>query len=160
MKTLLITSALIACLFAIATTVSATTPPQTAIVTRITSVTEPATYTLTVTFSNINTRTGKLYIGLANDAASFDGSSFRKTRVDVPPTGQISVSFESLPAGKYAVRVYQDGNENGKLDMTGQMPNEPFGFSNVKMLMGPPSFDQSAFDLNENKSINISLMEM
>ncbi|MFY7912078.1 MAG: DUF2141 domain-containing protein [Emticicia sp.] len=42
--------------------------------------------------------------------------------------------------------------------MNGQMPAEPFGFSNVTMLMGPPNFEQCAFDLNENKAINISLM--
>lgn len=160
MKTLLITSALIACMFTNVSVASTAPSPPTALVSHVTSVTEPATYALTVTFSNVNTRTGKLYIGLANDAASFDGGSFRKTRVDVPPTGQISVSFESLPAGKYAVRVYQDVNGNEKFDMTGQMPNEPFGFSNVKMLMGPPSFDQSAIEIAENKSINISLIEM
>jgi uncharacterized protein (DUF2141 family) len=159
MKTLLITSALIAGLFANVSIASVATPPSISI-SPVTSVTEPATYKLTVTFSNVNTRTGKLYIGLANDAASFDGGSFRKTRVDVPATGQISVSFEGLPAGTYAVRVYQDVNDNEKFDMSGQMPAEPFGFSNVKMLMGPPTFSQSAFDMNDNKIINISLMEM
>jgi uncharacterized protein (DUF2141 family) len=159
MKTLLITSALVAALFATATTASAIAPP-TATVSTVTSVTEPATYKLTVTFSNVNTRKGKIYVGLANDADSFDGSSFRKARVEVPATGEISVSFESLPAGKYAVRVYQDVNENEKFDRSGQMPAEPFGFSNVKMLMGPPDFTTCAFDLNENKSINISIIEM
>ena len=163
MKTLLITSALIVSLFATATATAATASaivPPTATVSTITSVTQPATCKLTVTFSNVNTRKGKIYIGLANDAASFDSGSFRKARVDVPTTGEISVSFEGLPAGKYAVRVYQDVNENEKFDMTGQMPNEPFGFSNVKMLMGPPDFTTCAFDLTENKTVNVSIMEM
>ncbi len=159
MKTFLITSALIAGLFANISIASATTPPS-AIISPVTSATEPATYKLTVTFSNVNTRKGKIYVGLANDAASFDGSSFRKTRVEVPATGEISVSFESLPTGKYAVRVYQDLNDNEKLDMSGQMPAEPFGFSNVKMLMGPPDFTLCAVEVTENKTVNISLMEM
>ncbi len=159
MKTLLITSALIAGLFVNATTVSAITPP-TALVSSVTSVTEPATYKLTVTFSNVNNRKGKIYIAVANDATSFGGSAFRKTRVEVPATGEISVSFETLPAGKYAVQVYQDLNDNEKLDMSGQMPTEPFGFSNVKMLMGPPDFTLCAFELTENKTINVSLIAM
>ena len=59
--------------------------------------------------------------------------------------------------GKYAIVLFQDLNGDNKLDMNGQMPAEPFGFSNLTMLMGPPNFEQCAFDLNEDKNIAISL---
>ena len=119
-----------------------------------------ATYTITVVVSDVNKRTGKLYIGLADSDETFTGKSAQQKAVAVPASGEITVTFDNLPAGKYAVRVYQDLNDNAKMDFSGQMPAEPFGFSNVTMLMGPPSFGQSAFDLSENKSVKITMMEM
>ncbi len=119
-----------------------------------------ATYSLTVVVSNVNTRSGKLYVGLANSKATFEGTSFQNKVVDVPASGEISVIFEGLTTGRYAVRLYQDLNNNQKMDFSGQMPSEPFGFSNVAMLMGPPDFDQSAFDLTANNSIRIRVIEM
>ncbi|QKZ11801.1 DUF2141 domain-containing protein [Spirosoma sp. KUDC1026] len=123
-------------------------------------VADTATHKLTVTLSGVNKRSGKVYIGLANDASSFSGQSIMQKSVDVPASGEISITFDKLKTGRYAVRVYQDLNDNQKIDMAGMMPTEPFGFSNVSVLMGPPDFDQSAFDLDADKSINITMIEM
>ena len=125
-----------------------------------TSTTTGATYSLTVVIANVNNRSGKLYVGLANSKASFDGESSQRKMIDVPASGEITTVFEGLPSGRYAVRLFQDLNGNQKMDFSGQMPTEPFGFSNVAMLMGPPDFDQSSLELKENKSIRVSVMEM
>lgn len=124
------------------------------------SPTATGTYSLTVVMHNVNNRTGKLYVGLGNNQASFMGESIQKKSIDVPASGEITVVFDGLVAGRYAVRVFQDLNGNQKMDFSGQMPGEPFGLSNVAMLMGPPDFDQSSFELNESKSIRIRLLEM
>lgn len=124
------------------------------------TVADTATHKLTVTLSGVNKRSGKVYIGLANDASSFSGQSIMQKSVNVPASGEISVTFDKLKTGRYAVRVYQDLNDNQKIDMAGMMPTEPFGFSNVSVLMGPPDFDQSAFDLDADKSIKITMIEM
>jgi uncharacterized protein (DUF2141 family) len=118
---------------------------------------DSATYKLTIRFPSIAQRTGTLYVGLVDKEANFMGDSYRKTRLPVPATGYVQVSFEGLPAGRYAVKVFQDMNENMKLDRSGQIPTEPFGFSNITSLMGPPSFGQSAFDFNAPKTITINL---
>jgi uncharacterized protein (DUF2141 family) len=128
--------------------------------TSATSTTTGATYSLTVVIANVNNRSGKLYVGLANNKASFDGESIQRKMIDVPASGEITTVFEGLTPGKYAVRLFQDLNGNQKMDFSGQMPNEPFGFSNVSMLMGPPDFDQSSLELTENKSIRVLVMEM
>lgn len=99
-------------------------------------------------------------MGLATNAASFMGESTQKKAVDVPASGELTVTFEGLAPGRYAVRVYQDLNDNQKMDFSGQMPTEPFGFSNVAMLMGPPDFDQSSFELTQNQSIRVRMIEM
>jgi uncharacterized protein (DUF2141 family) len=126
----------------------------------ITPTADSATYKLTVVVSEVNNRTGKLYIGLANDETTFKGQSVKNIAIDVPASGEITVTFDGLTPGRYAVRLYQDLNSNQKLDFSGQMPAEPFGFSNVTRLMGPPSFDQCSFELTESKAIRISMMEM
>ena len=125
---------------------------------RLTAPGDSAMYTLTIQFTNVTQRAGILYVGLVNDAADFNGSSYRKTRVVVPATGAIQANFEGLPAGKYAVKFYQDLNANMKLDYSGQIPAEPFGFSNVTMLMAPPSFSQCAFDFNAPRTIAVSMI--
>lgn len=121
---------------------------------------DSATHKLTVVIGQIMKRSGKLYIGLANNESSFKGESIKSQSIDVPASGEISVTFDGLAPGRYAVRVFQDLNNNQKMDFSGQMPDEPFGFSNVTMLMGPPNFDQSSFELNESKTISIRMMEM
>ncbi|ADB36406.1 DUF2141 domain-containing protein [Spirosoma linguale] len=147
MKTLLFTFALLTGLFT--NTIAAS---------RLAAPGDSATYKLTIDFTNVTKRTGTLYVGLVNDAADFNGNSYRKTRIQIPATGDFQVKFDQLPAGRYAVKVFQDLNDNQKLDKTNQMPTEPFGFSNVTMLMGPPSFEESAFEFNAPKTIVISLI--
>lgn len=118
------------------------------------------TYKVTVVIPNLSHREGMLHVGLANDNATFIGESFKSQIIAVPASGAATAAFDGLPEGKYAVRIFQDLNDNKKMDFNGQMPAEPFGFSNVAMLMGPPSYSDSAFDLTENKVIEVSMIEM
>lgn len=116
-------------------------------------------YSVTVTIKGIQQRAGKILATISNDANSFPQSGgIKSATAEVTKEGEITLKFEGMLEGKYAIVLYQDLNGDNKLDMNGQMPAEPFGFSNVTMLMGPPNFEQCAFDLNENKVINISLM--
>ncbi|GAB3892488.1 DUF2141 domain-containing protein [Spirosoma agri] len=121
---------------------------------------DTAAYTVTVVISDVTKRTGKLYIGLATNESTFTGQSAKTQAVDVSATGDITITFDKLPAGRYAIRAYQDLNDNQKMDFLGQMPSEPFGFSNVTMLMGPPSFDQCSFELSASKLIQLKMIEM
>ncbi|WP_337041894.1 DUF2141 domain-containing protein [Emticicia sp. 17c] len=116
-------------------------------------------YTVTVVIKGIQQRQGKIYASITNDANSFPrGGGVKSAIAEVTKEGEVSLKFEGLLEGKYAIVLYQDLNDNKQLDMNGEMPAEPFGFSNVTMLMGPPSFDQCMFDVNENKVIAIGLM--
>ena len=128
--------------------------------TSVTSASVTGTLSLTVVISNVNKRSGKLYVGLATSQANFMSETPQKKSVDVTPSGEITVTFDGLAPGRYAVRVFQDLNNNEKMDFSGQMPNEPFGFSNIAMLMGQPDFDQSSFELTTNQSVRIRMLEM
>ncbi len=116
-------------------------------------------YSVTVVVKGIQIRQGKVYASITNDANSFPkGSGIKSAIAEVTPEGEVTLKFDNILEGKYAIIMYQDLNDNKQLDMNGEMPAEPFGFSNVTMLMGPPGFEQCAFNLNENKTIAIGLM--
>ena len=116
-------------------------------------------YSVTVVVKGLQKRQGKIYASITHDANSFPrGAGIKSAIAEVTPEGEVSLKFENILEGKYAIVLYQDLNDNKELDMNGEMPAEPFGFSNVTMLMGPPTFEQCAFDINENKAIVIGLM--
>ncbi|XWN38511.1 MAG: DUF2141 domain-containing protein [Balneola sp.] len=67
---------------------------------------------------------------------------------------------EMLPHGEYAIAVYHDKNENGKIDTNFLgIPKEDYGFSNnARGRFGPASWEDSKFKVADNyytTSINI-----
>lgn len=118
-------------------------------------------YTVKVVVKGLMEKSGKIYAVISKDSENFPAvTGFKTTSVEVKADGEITLSLEGIPAGRYAIFLFQDMNGNQKLDMSGQMPAEPFGFSNLSTLMGPPSFDECAFDINENKVIEIGLFSL
>ena len=68
---------------------------------------------------------------------------------------QAVLIFQNLKYGKYAVSVFQDENDNGKLDHNMfSMPAEPLGFSNgfsLGLYSGLPSFEKLNFTFGLNR---------
>ncbi len=116
-------------------------------------------YSVSVTVKGIQKREGKIVASISNDIENFpQGGGVKSVIAEVTKEGEVTLKFEGVLEGKYAIVLYQDLNGNSQIDMNGQMPAEPFGFSNVTMLMGPPNFLQCAFDLAENKAMDINLL--
>lgn len=66
----------------------------------------------------------------------------------LPATGSmVRLHITELPPGTYAVKVFHDVNDNGKLDTNWMgIPNEPYGFSNdAAGTFGPPGFKDASF---------------
>ncbi len=65
----------------------------------------------------------------------------------------VSVTFDHVPLGpSYAVQVFHDKNQNGKLDFRWfpfPKPKEGAGVSNNNERKGPPYYDKAAFPLTE-----------
>jgi uncharacterized protein (DUF2141 family) len=63
--------------------------------------------------------------------------------------GQVTYVLHDLPAGRYAISICHDANNNGKMDKNFLgAPLEGFGFSNnpdVTITTGPPGFEQAVF---------------
>jgi uncharacterized protein (DUF2141 family) len=76
---------------------------------------------------------------------------------EVKPTkiGDITLAFTDIPAGEYALAIYQDSNGNKKLDtnLVGY-PKEPFAFSqNIKPKFSAPNYEECKIIFNTNNTI-------
>jgi len=120
---------------------------------------QPKKNKLVVKVTGIKSSGGTIKIGLFNKKAGFPniarvmrGINKRNRRK------QVVGVFSNLPAGRYAVAIVHDENNNGRLDknILG-MPKEGYGFSrNVKPMMSAPSFSATSFQLG-GKTKNISI---
>ena len=111
---------------------------------------QPAT--LTIAFE-VAPSEGRVMIGLYDEAGWDGGEPVRGGAIDIA-SGETSVTFEGLPAGRYGVKAFHDLNGNGDLDTNPfGMPTEPFAFSNNAVgQMGPASWSQASFDAPAGKS--------
>jgi uncharacterized protein (DUF2141 family) len=110
---------------------------------------------LTVVVDGIEKVKGHLMIGVS-DSTQKPAVSGKKEKID---SEVLTIVFDSIPAGEYAVSLYQDENDNGKLD-TGAygIPTEKYGCSNnVRGKMGPPAFKDLLFKFEEDTVIYITL---
>lgn len=114
--------------------------------------------TLEVTVRGIQTPKGNILIALYDSEAEFMKKHVASRKVKATDK-QVSVTFENLKPGNYAITTFHDANENEKLDTNFLgVPNESYGFSNnVKGRFGPPSFDKARVVMEENKKITIDL---
>ncbi|MBS1489022.1 MAG: DUF2141 domain-containing protein [Bacteroidetes bacterium] len=108
--------------------------------------------TLIVTLSNIK-KNGKIYVGLYKKGEDFPNDQYRVKNLVKDCPDSCSIQFDSIPYGEYAVAIYQDVNNNHKLD-TGMfgIPSEPFAFSNnFRPKFGGPTFAKCEFNFSKNK---------
>ena len=61
--------------------------------------------------------------------------------------GKTSLVFDDIPPGRYALMAYHDANGDNKLNLRfGMFPLEGYALSNNPQVIGPPRFNDSAFD--------------
>jgi len=101
-------------------------------------------------------------LGVAHDHGSLkvavfsDPKTFRKvdkafaTKELPAKAGTVTLVFDAVPAGQYAIMAYHDENANGELDRRfGMFPTEGYGLSNNPKVMGPPKFEDSQFAVED-----------
>lgn len=114
--------------------------------------------TLTLKVEGIESVKGNLLVGIYNSEESFMKKPVFGFRVEVTNT-TMSIPCQGLPAGTYAISLFQDENGNGILD-TGSFgrPTEKFGFSNnAEGVMGAPAYKKCRFEWKEDTTMVIQL---
>jgi len=105
---------------------------------------------LRVVATNIKSDEGKVYVCVYDKKDDWLSDRYR-TQKSVAVAGNRSgdrVTIDLLlPAGEYALSVFQDVNDNGKLESNFiGMPKEPAGLSNnVRPRFGPPKYKDAVF---------------
>lgn len=112
---------------------------------------------LRVPISKVRSGNGALYVGVYNRNGWLRPGkhlTYQKVRAT---KGTIRVTFEGLRPGRYAVAAFHDENGNGKVDFNFLgFPSEGYGFSRTTPF-GKPSFDDTAFDLANQREMPIRL---
>jgi uncharacterized protein (DUF2141 family) len=106
---------------------------------------------LIVKVTGISNKDGDLRVG-AYDQATFvvRGSKPVAGKGIAATAGAMTVTLDGLKPGEYGVKIFQDENRNGKLDMSmmGMAPAEPYGMSNdARPSMSGPPWDDARITL-------------
>jgi uncharacterized protein (DUF2141 family) len=115
-----------------------------------------------IRITNLKKVKGNLYLGWYKDAATFrinEKAIYRK-KIIINNQDEISVVFNDIPKGRYAIAVFLDENDNYKLDKNlFGIPKEKYGFSNnVLPSVRAATFDESSFVLKQQETeITITL---
>ncbi|WP_228237924.1 DUF2141 domain-containing protein [Allomuricauda sp. M10] len=119
-----------------------------------------AQHTISVHVHNVPTKNGKVNVAVYNsDEAFLSFESVLKTESVPAHEGSVVLKIANLPAGEYALAVFHDENDNGKLDTNWLgIPREKVAFSNAEMkTFGPPKYKECAFRITSDYEININL---
>lgn len=114
--------------------------------------TDQSSAKLTLTVNKVKNDKGVVRVLLFDKAEGFpDVVENAVKNASVKITGDKAViTFDDLPAGTYALSVFHDSENTGKLRTNAfGIPRDGYGFSNnASGTFGPPSFEKAAFKVN------------
>lgn len=114
-----------------------------------------------VTIDGLHSANGNVFVGLYASPKNFlHGNQCDASTKVRASTGPITVAFDNLPPGTYAVGAYHDENGNDHLDtnLLG-LPIEGYALSNgVRAVLSRPRFIDAAFTVGgEDKPIALHI---
>jgi uncharacterized protein (DUF2141 family) len=114
-----------------------------------------------VTIDGLKSAQGNVFVGLYADPSKFlngtQNDGMKRVRAS---TGPITVVFDNLRPGTYAIGSYHDENANDHLDTNFLgLPQEGYALSNgVRAVASKPTFVQAAFTVGaEDKPIALHI---
>ncbi|MBD59846.1 MAG: hypothetical protein CL808_06980 [Citromicrobium sp.] len=82
------------------------------------------------------------------------GEDTRSQRRMVRAQSRVTIVFNDVAPGEYAISLLHDENGNGKVDKALFLPTEGFGFSrDAKARFGPPRFSSAAFRVDSSAPV-------
>ena len=121
---------------------------------------EPGNHSVRLEISGVETNKGRVYAALYSSKESYMREPLASESAKVGEAETVAITFDQLPPGDYAVTLYYDENDNGKLD-TGlfRIPKEKVAFSNnAWRRFGPAKWKDARFVLaNGDLTMNIQM---
>ncbi len=126
------------------------------VLTSIFSFSQDKGISITVTVDNVKNDTGKVSFALHTKDTFMKGNGIMNTETEIKD-GKVTITFENVQPGDYAIMALHDENENERMDFRENgMPLESYGTSNNIMAFGPPQYDDAKFNVEkENIEMNI-----
>lgn len=114
---------------------------------------------LTLNVNNIKSVKGNLLVAVYDKEEHYNANNNWAAAKQVKVAGTtMSLIFADLPAGSYAIKLFQDENENNQIDIGANgIPTELYGFSNNGGSYGPPSFNEAKVMVDKATEIEIRL---
>lgn len=119
---------------------------------------------VTVELLGLRNTQGQVFVALFRSKEGFPGSpdkAFAGKKVAIKDKQQVSVTFEGVPPGAFAVSVFHDENGNSRMERGALgIPKEGWGASrDAKANFGPPSWSDAQLTLGagEHKHIVVHL---
>ncbi|HKL86067.1 MAG TPA: DUF2141 domain-containing protein [Treponemataceae bacterium] len=112
-----------------------------------------------IVISNVQPKTGTLFVVIYNSAESMKKKQSFKT-LKLETKSETITANVTLPAGEYFLSAYQDINNNGKFDTNFLgFPKEPIGIANFSGKTMPGGFDKHKVFINaENLEVLIAMI--
>ena len=109
---------------------------------------------IVVNIDGFKTDQGKCLLSLFNNKKGFPSNPDKAVYITFGriQNRKLTLILKDIAIGEYAIAVVHDENDNNKLDTNFLgMPKEGIGVSNnAKSIMGPPSYEDSKFQLKED----------
>lgn len=105
--------------------------------------------TLHVTVENVRNDAQPVRVLLFNTPDTFaDEERSYRVQATRAEEGTAVVEFTDLNPGPYAIMAYHDENEDNTLNrVLGMWPSEGYGLSMNPIVVGPPTFQETSFEL-------------
>jgi len=116
---------------------------------------------IVIRVDKIRSAKGFILVALHNTDKGFPNTNGQAFRVErgVIREGTSEIVFHNVPAGKYAIALFHDENNDQKLNTNFLgIPKEGYGFSNnAYHTFRAPDFSEASFQHDENSTLNIHL---
>ncbi|MFM7838779.1 MAG: DUF2141 domain-containing protein [Chitinophagaceae bacterium] len=116
---------------------------------------------LSVVVQNVHRNQGELLIAVFNQDQGFPFSSEQavKTLKTAASRSSVAIKIGSLPPGRYALALFQDANQDGKLNTNWLgIPKEGYGVSNnIFPTFRAPHFQEAAFPFPQQSELTIQM---
>ena len=112
------------------------------------SVEDKNTGNLTIVVAGLENDDGEVLIAVSNSRENYESNDSVFVGVQVKiENRKVEHTFEELPFGEYAIKLFHDENMNGELDSNFLgIPTEDYGFSNnARGTFGPAEYDDAKF---------------
>ena len=114
--------------------------------------------TVTFKINQVNSDNGMILVQIFDSEENYKANKAITAQQTKAQIGTVTITFNNLEPGEYAIRYFHDENSDGELETNlFGMPTEGFGYSNnAKANFGPAKYADMKFTVDRKNTNNAS----